>query len=310
MGKEIKIDLPKTDDLFTTQEERNEANQEKVIKLSPSEISAFPNHPFKVKMDESMMDMVESIKKYGVLAPVLVRAKEDGGHEMIAGHRRQYAAVKAEISEIPCIVRNLSDDEATIIMVDSNLQREKILPSEKAYAYKMKLEAMNRQGQRTDLTSLPMATKLRGRRSSEILGEQVGESKDNIHRYIRLTELITSILDMVDESKIAFRPAVEISYLSKEQQKSLFEIMDMEDCTPSLSQAIKMKKFSQGEKLNEEVILSILQEEKPNQKEQFKIPQERLKRFFPVGTPTAKIEETIIKALDMYQKRQKDRNVR
>lgn len=305
MGKKIELNLPnvKVDNLFTTQEEQKLKDQEKIIWLSPSEISAFPNHPFKVQDDEAMRDMIDSIKQNGVLSPVLVRSKEDDGYEMIAGHRRQYAAINAEISEIPCIVRNLTDDESIIVMVDSNLQREKVLPSEKAFAYKMKLEAMSRQGQRSDLTSTPLVQKL----SVEKLGEQAGESRENIRRYIRLTELVKPILEMVDNSKIAFRPAVELSYLPKEQQESLFEMMEMEDCTPSLAQAIKMKKFSQEGKLSEEVILSILQEEKPNQKEQIKISKERLSKYFQPGTPAVKMEETIIKALEMYRKRQKNR---
>ena len=294
------------DDLFSTDESRAESQLEKVVTLNPAEISDFPNHPFKVKQDEAMAEMVESVRKYGVLVPALVRPKEDGGYEMVAGHRRKFAATLAELSEIPCIVRNLTDDEATIIMVDSNLQRETILPSEKAFAYKMKLEAMKRQGQRSDLTSTPLVSKSR---SNEELGQKNGDSREQVRRFIRLTELIPSVLDMVDSGKIAFRPAVELSYLSKEQQQSLYETMECEDCTPSLAQAIKMKEFSRDGKLTEEVILSIMQEEKPNQREQFKMPKERISKYFAPGTPAQKIEDTIIKALELYRRRERQRDM-
>ena len=294
------------DDLFSTDESRAESQLEKVVTLNPAEISDFPNHPFKVKQDEAMAEMVDSIRKYGVLVPALVRPKEDGGYEMVAGHRRKFAAALAELTEIPCIVRNLTDDEATIIMVDSNLQRETILPSEKAFAYKMKLDAMKRQGQRSDLTSDPLGQKLKGKVSVEVLATNSPDGKTQIQRFIRLTELIPSVLQMVDDGKIAFRPAVELSYLSKEQQESLYSTMECEDCTPSLAQAIKMKEFSKDDKLSDEVILSIIQEEKPNQKEQFKIPKERLSKYFAPGTPAQKIEDTIVKALELYRKRQRD----
>ena len=254
-----------------------------------------------------MAEMVESVRKYGVLVPALVRPKADGGYEMVAGHRRKFAATLAELTEIPCIVRDLTDDEATIIMVDSNLQRETILPSEKAFAYKMKLDAMKRQGQRSDLTSTPLEPKLKGSRSNEELAANSPDSRSQIQRYIRLTELIPSILQMVDDGKIAFRPAVELSYLSPKQQEALYSTMECEDCTPSLAQAIKMKEFSKDNKLTEEVILSIMQEEKPNQKEQFKMPKERISKYFAPGTPAQKIEDTIIKALELYRKRQRDR---
>lgn len=295
------------DDLFSTDESRAESQLEKVVTLNPAEISDFPNHPFKVKQDEAMAEMVDSIRKYGVLVPALVRPKEDGGYEMVAGHRRKFAAALAELTEIPCIVRNLTDDEATIIMVDSNLQRETILPSEKAFAYKMKLDAMKRQGQRSDLTCAPMEHKLGKQKSRDILANQSGDSREQVRRFIRLTKLIPSVLQMVDDRKIAFRPAVELSYLSKEQQESLYSTMECEDCTPSLAQAIKMKEFSKDGKLTDEVILSIMQEEKPNQKEQFKMPKERISKYFAPGTPAQKIEDTIIKALELYRKRQRDR---
>lgn len=297
--------LTSVDDLFSTQESRDEAKLERVINLPPGEISDFPNHPFKVRMDEEMQQMAESVKEHGVLVPALVREKPDGGYEMVAGHRRKRAAELAELPEIPCIVRNLTDDEAIIVMVDSNLQREKILPSEKAFAYKMRLEAMKRQGQRTDLTSSPVATKFSKNRSDQELAELVGEGKDNIHRYIRLTYLLPEMLDMVDDGKIALRPAVELSYLAEKEQHFLLDTMFSEDCTPSHAQAIKMRKFSQEGKLNPDVILSIMQEEKPNQKEQIKIPKERISRYFAPGTPAQKIEDTIIKALELYRKRQR-----
>ena len=297
------------DDLFSTDESRAEAQLEKVVTLNPAEISDFPNHPFKVKQDDAMAEMVESVRKYGVLVPALVRPKEDGGYEMVAGHRRKFAAALAGIAEIPCIVRNLTDDEATIVMVDSNLQREKILPSEKAFAYKMKLDAMKRQGQRSDLTSDPLGQKLKGKVSVEVLATNSPDGKTQIQRYIRLTELIPPVLQMVDDGKIAFRPAVELSYLSKEQQESLYSTMECEDCTPSLAQAIKMKEFSKDGKLTDEVILSIMQEEKPNQKEQFKMPKERISKYFAPGTPAQKIEDTIVKALELYRKRERKKSM-
>ena len=308
MAKEIKMPLPSAADLFSTQEERDNESRESVREIPLGEISDFPNHPFQVKMDESMADMAESVKQYGVLVPALVREKPEGGYEMIAGHRRKMASEKEKKKEIPCIVRNLTDDEAIIIMVDSNLQREQILPSEKAFAYKMKLDAMKRQGKRTDLTSSPLATKLKGQRSDEILGQQVGESKDTIHRYIRLTELITPILDMVDSGKIAIRPAVELSYLPKEQQTILLDTMQLEDCTPSHAQAIKMRKFADEGRLNEDVILSILSEEKGNQKEQFRMPKERISKYFSPGTPAKQMEDTIVKALELYRKRERSKD--
>lgn len=297
------------DDLFSTDESRAEAQLEKVVTLNPADISDFPNHPFKVKQDEAMAEMVDSVKQYGVLVPALVRPKADGGYEMVAGHRRKCAATLAGITEMPCIVRNLTDDEATIIMVDSNLQRETILPSEKAFAYKMKLEAMKRQGERTDLTSSPLDKKLKGLTSAQQVSQKSGDSQPQIYRYIRLTELIPSVLDMVDSGKIAFRPAVELSYLSKEQQQSLHDTMECEDCTPSLAQAVKMKEFSRDGKLTEEVIFSIMQEEKPNQREQFKMPKERISKYFAPGTPAQKIEDTIIKALELYRRRERQRDM-
>lgn len=305
MAKEIKMPLPSAADLFSTQEERDNESRESVREIPLEEISDFPNHPFKVKMDESMADMAESVKQYGVLVPALVREKPEGGYEMIAGHRRKMASELAEKKEIPCIVRNLTDDEAIIIMVDSNLQREQILPSEKAFAYKLKLDAMKRQGKRTDLTSRPVGEKLY---SVEVLSKDVNDSARQIHRYIRLTELITPILDMVDSGKIAIRPAVELSYLPKEQQTILLDTMQLEDCTPSHAQAIKMRKFADEGRLNEDVILSILSEEKGNQKEQFRMPKERISKYFSPGTPAKQMEDTIVKALELYRKRERSKD--
>ena len=287
------------DDLFSTDESRAEAQLEKIVMLNPANISDFPNHPFKVKQDEAMAEMVDSVKQYGVLVPALVRPKADGGYEMVAGHRRKCAATLAGITEMPCIVRNLTDDEATIIMVDSNLQRETILPSEKAFAYKMKLEAIKRQGQRSDLTSTPLVSKSR---SNEELGQKNGDSREQVRRYIRLTELIPPMLDMVDNGKIAFRPAVELSYLSKEQQQSLYDTMECEDCTPSLAQAIKMKEFSRDGKLTEEVILSIMQEEKPNQREKPAFRDERITRLIPKSIPRGQETDFVIRALEFYNR--------
>ena len=313
----LNFNLPSVDDLFSTEEERAEARLEKVVNLSPSEISDFPNHPFKVRMDAAMREMTESVKQYGVLVPALVRPKPEGGYEMVAGHRRKKAADLAGLAEIPCIVRQLTDDEATIIMVDSNLQREQILPSEKAFAYKMKLDAMKRQAGRPSLENLTPVVSEKRLRTNEELGLQVGESREQIRRYIRLTHLIPEILELVDNSvlkdqemlQIAMRPAVELSYLRKEEQADLFAIMDEMDCTPSHAQAIKMRQMSEaktgGERLAKDALVSIMKEEKPNQKEQFKIPKEKISRFFAPGTPTQKIEDTIVKALELYRKRQR-----
>ena len=289
------------DDLFSTDESRAEAQLEKVVTLNPADISDFPNHPFKVKQDEAMAEMVDSVKQYGVLVPALVRPKADGGYEMVAGHRRKCAATLAGITEMPCIVRNLTDDEATIIMVDSNLQRETILPSEKAFAYKMKLEAMKRQAGRPK-NSAPLEPNLKGTRSNEELAANSPDSRSQIQRYIRLTELIPQVLDMVDSGKIAFRPAVELSYLSKEQQQSLYDTMECEDCTPSLAQAIKMKEFSRDGKLTEEVILSIMQEEKPNQREKLAFRDERITRLIPKSIPRGQETDFVIRALEFYNR--------
>ena len=303
----IEMHLPTADDLFSTQEERDNEKREYVKAISLDKISDFPDHPFKVRMDEKMLEMIESVREYGVLSPAVVRPKEDGTYEMIAGHRRKLASQMADRSDMPCIVRDLTDEEATIIMVDSNLQREEILPSEKAFAYKMKLDAMKRQAGRPSKNSVPVAQDLRGKTSRQILGEQIGESQDQIRRYIRLTELIKPILDMVDAKKIALRPAVELSYLSQDQQEVLLDTMQLQDCTPSHAQAIKMRKFAEEGRLNEDVIFSIMSEEKGNQKEQFRIPRERINKYFSPGASAKQIEDTIIKALELYRKRERSR---
>ena len=295
--------LTSVDELFTTQEERDIAKRETVMDIPLAEISDFPNHPFKVTVDEKMLEMADSVKRYGVLVPAIVRPKQGSGYEMIAGHRRKKASELAERPTLNCIVRDLTDDEAIIIMVDSNLQREVILPSEKAFAYKMKLDAMKRQGQRTDLTSCPVGEKFT---SVEQISNDTPDSARQIHRFIRLTNLIPELLDMVDENKIALRPAVELSYLAEKEQRLLYEEIGYSDCTPSHAQAIKMRKFAEQGQLTAEVISSIMQEEKPNQKEQFRMPREKISKYFPAGTPAEKIEDTIIKALELYRRRQRD----
>ena len=306
--------LTSVDSLFTTQAERDEAKLTRVEEIPIELIDDFPNHPYKVRMDDSMARLIESVSEHGVLEPALVRPKPDGRYEMVAGHRRKEASIHAQIPVMRCIVQDMTDDQAVIIMVDSNLHREAILPSEKAFAYRMKLDAMKRQGKRTDLTSDPVGQKLRGRYSVEVLAEEAAESKSQVQRYIRLTYLIPSLLELVDNSvlkekgtmQIALRPAVELSYLTEQEQQELYDTITTEDCTPSHAQAIKMRQFSQNGRLNMDVILSIMQEEKPNQKEQFKMPKDRISKYFPPGTPTQKIEDTIVKALELYRKRQRE----
>ena len=299
--KSLEIPLASIDDLFSTQQQREDNGREKIVDLRLDEISDFPNHPFHVSMDNEMERLVESIKQNGVLVPALVRPKESGGYEMIAGHRRKFASGLAGREEIPCIVRTLSDDESTIIMVDSNMQRENLLPSEKAFAFKMKLEAMKRQGMRTDLTSCQVGTKLS---SAEKLGSETQESARQVYRYIRLTYLIPELLKRVDEGKMAMNPAVEISYIPKELQEELLNAMEMEDCTPSYAQAKKMRKFLDMDKLSGDSILAIMQEEKPNQKEKIVLREERISRFIPPNIPLKGREEYIIKALEYYAKAQ------
>ena len=308
--------LTSVDSLFTTQAERDDAKLTRVEEIPIDLIDDFPNHPYKVRMDDSMARLIESVGEHGVLEPALVRPKPDGRYEMVVGHRRKEASIHAQIAVMRCIVQDMTDDQAVIIMVDSNLHREEILPSEKAFAYRMKLEAMKRQGKRTDLTSDPVGQKLRGRYSVEVLAEEAAESKSQVQRYIRLTYLIPPLLELVDNSvlkekgtmQIALRPAVELSYLTEQEQQELYDTITTEDCTPSHAQAIKMRQFSQNGRLNMDVILSIMQEEKPNQKEQFKMPKDRISKYFPPGTPTQKIEDTIVKALELYRKRQREQS--
>ncbi len=307
--KEQKQDmkLPKLDDLFTTQEERDYAVAEKVQEINISDISDFPEHPFKVNDDDKMQEMVKSIKEYGVILPVIVRPKEDGTYEMISGHRRKRACEIAGVKQIRCIVKNLSDDEATILMVDSNIQREEILPSEKAFAYKMKLEAMKHQGKKIDIdedkTSTPLVAKLR---TDEILGEEVGESRENIRRYIRLTYLIPELLEEVDNKRIAFRPAVELSYLSDENQYVVLNKLEFDEVSPSLSQAIVLKKMQQEGTITEEKIEELLDKEKPNQKEFIKIHNEKIDRYIPTKVKeTGNVEDFIILCVQEHNKRER-----
>ena len=306
--------LTSLDDLFSTQEEREVAAQPRVEDIPIDLIDDFPDHPFKIRMDGAMVRLVESVGQYGVLEPCLIRPKPDGRYEMVAGHRRKEACIMADRPSIRCIVQEMTDDQAVIIMVDSNLHREETLPSEKAFAYKMKLDAMKRQGVRTDLTSATPLQKSERKTAREIIAEQAGESHEQVRKHIRLTYLIPEILEMVDNSvlkekdklQIALRPAVELSYLTEQEQYDLHETMMTEDRTPSHAQAIKMRKFSQEGRLNMDVIFSIMQEEKPNQKEQLKIPKDRISKYFAPGTPVQKMEDTIIKALELYRKRQRD----
>ena len=298
--------LASVDDLFSTEESRQAEKQqqgEQVITVPISEVYGFENNPYHVREDAELMDMVESITRLGVHTPCLARPRKDSGYELLSGHRRKLASTIAGKDTLPLIVRDIDDDTATIIVVDANIQRETITFSEKAFAYKMKLDALKRQGKRNDLTCSQVGNKLAGKKSSELLAESSNDSKNQIYRYIRLTELIPPLMQMVDDKQIAFNPAVELSYLSKEEQTSLLVTMESEACTPSLAQAIKIKKFSQEGKLNDDVMLSILTEEKPNQKEVYKLPRQSLEKYFPKGTTPEKVQETIIKALDMYYKR-------
>ena len=298
--QEIDFDLPKLDDLFTTQEERDEAKLKKIYDIPIDQIDDFPDHPFKVIDDEDMLNLTESIKEYGIITPAIVRKKEDGRYELIAGHRRKRACELAGLETLRSEVVDMERNEAIIFMVDSNLQRTKILPSEKAFSYKMRLEAMKRQGKRTDLTSAPLERKFAEARDR--IGYEVGESREQVRRYIRLTELIPEILEMVDQEQVALRPAVEISYLPKKMQKTLCEIMDMEQCTPSHAQTIRMRRMLESGKLTEESLLAIMQEEKPNQKERLVLRDSRVQKLFPRNLPAEKREEYIIKAMEYYGK--------
>ena len=303
------VKLASVDDLFSTEESRADEHREKVVEIPLAQLHPFKNHPFNVKDDEAMADTAESIRQYGVLVPAIARPDTNGGYELIAGHRRHHASEIAGMETMPVIVRDLDDDAATIIMVDSNLQRENILPSERAFAYKMKLEAMKHQGARSDLTCSQVGNKSAGKKSSELLAEQVGQSKNQIFRYIRLTELIPPLLDMVDEKKIALNPAYELSFLTPEEQAQLVETMDYEQATPSLSQAQRMKKFSQEGKLTEDVILAIMSEEKKSDLDKVTFTSDTLRKYFPKSYTPQRMQETIIKLLEQWQrKRQQQQN--
>ena len=302
-SRETKIELTAYDDLFQTDESREEEKLSKIRDIPISEIDEFPDHPFKVLMDEDMEQLVESIKRNGVMTPATVRLKEDGRYELISGHRRKKACELAGLETLKCEVKELTRDEAIIVMVESNLQRSVILPSEKAFAYKMRLEAMNRQAGRPSKDNLtPMVSDLDTTRTNEKLGKEVGESREQIRRYIRLTELVPEILQMVDERQIAFRPAVEVSYLTEEQQYTLLEALEYNDATPSLAQAIKMKKYNQDGKLNSEVIQSIMEEEKPNQKEKPAFRDERITKLIPKTVPRGQETDFVVKALEFYNR--------
>ena len=302
-----KVELASVDDLFSTEESRADAQREKVVEIPLSELHPFKGHPFKVKDDEAMMETADSIKQYGVLVPAIARPDPEGGYELVAGHRRHRASELAEKETMPVIVRDLDDDAATIIMVDSNLQRESLLPSERAFAYKMKLDAMKHQGERVDLTCSQVGNKLEGKKSSEILAEQVGQSKNQIFRYIRLTELIPELMDMVDEKKIALNPAYELSFLKKEEQVDLLDAMDSEQATPSLSQAQRLKKYSQEGHLTLDMMRVIMGEEKKSDLDKVTFTSDTLRKYFPKSYTPQRMQETIIKLLEAWQKkRQRD----
>lgn len=305
-----KVELASVDDLFSTDESRADAQRERVLEIPLSELHPFKNHPFKVKDDEAMMETADSIRQYGVLVPAIARPDPEGGYELVAGHRRHRASELAERETMPVIVRDLDDDAATIIMVDSNLQRESLLPSERAFAYKMKLEAMNHQGQRADLTCSQVGNKSTGKKSSEVLAEQVGQSKNQIFRFIRLTELIPELLDMVDERKIALNPAYELSFLKKEEQTQLLDAMDSEQATPSLSQAQRLKKFSQEGHLNIDVMRAIMGEEKKSDLDKVTFTSDTLRKYFPKSYTPQRMQETIIKLLEQWQKKRQQQHER
>ncbi|MEA4877186.1 MAG: ParB/RepB/Spo0J family partition protein [Aminobacterium sp.] len=298
------LNLTSYDEIFQTEETRIEASQEKVIDIPLTDLHPFKNHPFKVTDDESMLETAESITKHGVLVPVIARPREEGGYELISGHRRKRASELAGKETLPCIVRNLDDDAATIIMVDSNIQRENILPSERAFAYKLKLEAMKRQaGRPSKENGSQVGNNLMGVKSSDIFAEQMGESKSTIFRFIRLTELVPELLDMVDAKKIAFNPAVELSYLKPQEQVQLMEAMDMEQSTPSLSQAQRLKKFSQDGKLTFDVMTAIMSEDKKGELDKVTLTGEKLKKYFPKSYTPQQMEETIIKLLEGWSRK-------
>ena len=295
-----KVELASVDDLFSTEESRADAQREKVLEIPLSELHPFKDHPFKVKDDDAMMETADSIRQYGVLVPAIARPDPNGGYELVAGHRRHRASLLAGLAEMPVIVRELDDDEATIIMVDSNLQRETLLPSERAFAYRMKLEAMKHQGLRTDLTSVQVGQKLNAR---EMVAKGTGKSAVQIQRFIRLTYLVPPLLDMVDEHKVAFNPAVELSYLTSEEQTALLDAMDSEQSTPSLSQAQRLKKFSQEGRLSEDVMRAILSEEKKPEVGKITLSSDKLRRYFPKSYTPQQMEQTIFRLLEQWQRR-------
>ena len=310
---EEKIDLGLTalDELFSTEEQRQENKLPRIRDIPLDQIDDMPNHPYKVRMDEDMDILVESVKSYGIITPVILRKKEDGRFECAAGHRRRRAAEITGFTTIRAEVRDMSRDDAIIVMAHSNRQRSRILPSEKAFSYKMELEALKRQGKRTDLTSSPMGMKLEGRQTLDLIGQESGDGRNQVHRYIRLTNLIPELLDMVDEGRIAFRPAVELSYLKETEQRDLLETISYEEATPSLSQAIKMKEFSKAGRLNADVILSIMCERKPNQVEKIVFRSDRLKPYLPKNITPKETEDYVLKALEhyhRYQVRMKERD--
>ena len=301
------VKLASVDDLFSTEESRADEQREKVVEIPLSELHSFKNHPFKVKDDEAMMETAESIRQYGVLVPAIARPDPNGGYELVAGHRRHHASEIAGKETMPVIVRDLDDDAATITMVDSNLQREELLPSERAFAYKMKLEAMKHQGERSDLTSSHVGTKLR---ADEVLAQQANTSRNQVQRYIRLTELIPPLLDMVDEKKIALNPAYELSFLKPEEQAQLVDTMDYEQATPSLSQAQRMKKLSQAGKLTEDAMLAIMSEEKKGDLDKVTLTSDTLRKYFPRSYTPKRMEETIIKLLEQWQRKRQQQHQR
>ena len=298
------IVLKSVDDIFQTEENRADAQRERVQEIPLDQLKPFRNHPFKVRDDQRMLDTVVSIREYGVLVPAIARPDPEGGYELISGHRRKRGCEMAGLQTMPVIIRNLDDDAAVLVMVDSNIQREELLPSERAFAYKMKLEALKHQGARSDLTSSQLGTKLR---ADELLAEQAGESRNQVQRFIRLTELISELLDMVDERKLAFNPAVEVSYLKRDEQRMLLEAMDAEQTTPSLSQAQRLKKFSQEGRLTEEAMSAIMSEEKKSDMDKVTLRSDTLRKYFPKSYTPKQMEQTIIKLLDVWQKqRQKN----
>lgn len=297
------IVLKSVDDIFQTEENRADAQRERVQEIPLDQLKPFRNHPFKVRDDQRMLDTVDSIREYGVLVPAIARPDPEGGYELISGHRRKRGCEMAGLQTMPVIIRDLDDDAAVLVMVDSNIQREELLPSERAFAYKMKLEALKHQGARSDLTSSQLGTKLR---ADELLAQQAGESRNQVQRFIRLTELISELLDMVDERKLAFNPAVEVSYLKRDEQRMLLEAMDAEQTTPSLSQAQRLKKFSQEGRLTEEAMSAIMSEEKKSDMDKVTLRSDTLRRYFPKSYTPKQMEQTIIKLLDVWKQRQKN----